>query len=54
MKEFDRSEIDHSYTRKSDKEVIMTSNSTVEVAGQKQETEMTITQKWTSETCTAQ
>lgn len=40
--------------RKSDKEIIMTSNSTVEVAGQKQETEMTITQKWTSETCTAQ
>lgn len=40
--------------RKSDKEVVMTSNSTVEIEGQKQETEMTINQKWIADTCTSQ
>lgn len=40
--------------RKSDKEIIMTSDSTTDVAGQKQETKMTITQKWVSDNCDAQ
>lgn len=37
--------------RVSDKEIIVNTKSTIEIAGQKQDTEMKLTQKWVSDSC---